>query len=53
MMSVCTKCGKEYYTMNYKHKLCPKCYDLELEKAVKRLKEEWGIKALKINGKTR
>jgi len=40
-MSVCIRCKEEYYSVNYKNKFCPKCYDIELEKAVEALRKSW------------
>ena len=39
-MNKCVECGEEFDTLNYKHKLCPKCYKTELEKAIDTIKEE-------------
>jgi len=37
----CVDCGEEFDALNYKHELCPKCYKIELEKAVAEIKKDY------------
>jgi len=43
-MSECTKCGKEYYSVNYKVKLCPECHEDAVRKNIEHIKKAWAEK---------
>ncbi len=39
MKLICTECGKEYDSLNYKNILCDPCYNKGIERTIEKLRK--------------